>query len=254
MAYIVKQYNKSATTNSMTILTGGVASRIDADVTDGTGFPEEKVVYTNTFSNDTTYYFHGQIKKLTTKQTFSITLMNDDDFSETQLIKNFTVEGGADGWTDIEFIFTPVKNFNTLAFILNRTMRDYYQGETRYPVILYMELSRVNNLLVGMSNSAPLIKLGIQSKPGLITMVNGEEIRLGRSGIYEIRNGVLQINTFSVVSPGTLNVDVSAIEQQIDSVYSSTDLENVDLSRCLFSNVTSRDLTDFSLDYIYEEV
>ena len=95
--------------------------------------------------------------------------------------------------------------------------------------------------------------MGIQSEPGLITAINGEEIRLGRSGVYEFRNGLLQINSFSVVSPGTMGVNMDNIKADIDAAYPTTDLETTDLSICLFDKVSSRDLTDFSLDYIYEE-
>lgn len=253
MAYIVGQYNKSASTNSMTILTGGLPSRISSEAEGGTGFKEECLIFNNNFLNNTIYYFHGQIKKIIDKQVFNVQLMNDEDFSEVQLIKNLTVDGGASGWVDVEFIFKPVKNFNRLAFILNRTVKDYYQDETRFPVIIYQELSRVNNILNSVSNGRPLIKMGIQSEPGLITAINGEEIRLGRSGVYEFRNGLLQINSFSVVSPGTMGVNMDSIKADIDAAYPTTDLETTNLSVCLFDKVSSRDLTDFSLDYIYEE-
>lgn len=253
MSYIVGQYNKSSSTNSMTALRGGQVARIPADVEGGTGFQEECLIYNNIFSNDTTYYFHGQIKKLIDKQSFNIQLMNDNDFTETQLIKNLVVDNGVEGWVDIEFLFTPIKNFNKLAFVLNRNVKDYYEGGTRYPVIIYQELSRVNNLLPTISNGNPLIKIGIQSRPGLITDINGEEIRLGRNGIYEFKNGLLEVSSFSVVSPANMSVDVSAIKTEIDEAYPETDLETTDLSRCLFDYVSSRDLTDFSLDYVYEE-
>ena len=253
MAYIVGQYNKSASTNSMSILTGGSAARISSEAEGGTGFKEECVVFNNGFLNNTMYYFHGQIKKIPDKQIFNIQLMNDEDFSEVQLIKNLTIDGGADGWVDVEFIFKPVKNFNRLGFILNRTVKDFYQGETRFPVIIYQELSRVNNILNSISNGRPLIKMGIQSKPGLITAINGEEIRLGRSGMYEFRNGLLQISSFSVVSPGNMSVNMDTIKSDIDARYLTTNLDTTILSVCLFDKVSSRDLTDFSLDYIYEE-
>lgn len=253
MGYVVGQYNKSSSTNSMTPLAGGIATRISPTAEGGTGFPEECLFFENTFLSGTTYYFHGQIKKLIDKQIFNIQLMNDEDFQEIQLIKKFTIEGNSEGWLDIEFLFTPIKNFNKLAFILNRTVTDYYEGETRYPVIIYQELSKVNNLLPAISGGNPLIKIGIQSSPGLITNINGEEIRLGKSGIYEFKNGLFEIVNFSVVSPAEMNVDMNQIKAEIDEQYPLVDLKTVNLSTCLFDNVSYRNLTDFSLDYIYEE-
>ena len=253
MSYTVGQYNKSSSTNSMTILTDGTVGRISSSAEGGTGFKEECLIYENNFVAETTYYFHGKIKKLVNTQTFNIQLLNNEDFSETQSIKILNVDGGTEGWFDVEFLFTPVKNFNTLAFVLNRTARDYYEGQTRYPVIIYQELSRVNNLLPSVSNGNPLIKAGIQSNPGLITCINREEIRLGQSGIYEFRNELLEINFFSVIGAGNLSVNIEDIENGIDNVYDSTDLDTNDLSVCLFNKVSSRELTDFSLDYVYKE-
>lgn len=45
------------------------------------------------------------------------------------------------------------------------------------------------------------LKFGYQSRPGSLIVVNGEPIRLGRSGIYEINNGTI-IDKFMIASPG----------------------------------------------------
>ena len=55
MAYIIGQYNKSSSTNSMTPLSGGTVSRISAEAEGGTGFTEESVIFPALFVNDTTY-------------------------------------------------------------------------------------------------------------------------------------------------------------------------------------------------------
>ena len=34
-----------------------------------------------------------------------------------------------------------------------------------------------------------LLQIGVQGDPGLLMCINGEEIRIGRSGLYEILNG-----------------------------------------------------------------
>lgn len=253
MAYIIGQYNKSPSTNSMTVLTNGEVGRISATTSDGTGFEEECLLYRDNFIAGTTYYFHGKIKKLVDRQIFNIQLMNNESFNETQLIKILNIEGGPEGWLDVEFLFTPIKNFNNLAFILNRTAKDSDPAQTRYPVIIYEELSRVNNLLPSISSGIPLIKAGIQGIPGLITSINQEEIRLGRSGIYEFNNGLLKIDFFSVVGAGNMTIDIDEVENEIDAIYSSEILKNRSLSKCLFDKVGLRNLSDFSLDYIYEK-
>ena len=44
-------------------------------------------------------------------------------------------------------------------------------------------------------------KFGFQSRPGTLIVVNGEPIRVGRSGIYEINNGT-KIKSFMIAAPG----------------------------------------------------
>jgi hypothetical protein len=253
MPYTIGQYNNSSSTNSMTIITDGVADRIPDYTTGGTGFTEERLVYTGTFEAGKTYYFHGQIKRFVDKQVFNVFLMDDVDFSETQFIRNIVVDGAAEGWYDVEFLFTPLRNFNSMGFILNRTVQDHYPDGVRYPVIIYQELCEVNNLLPSISGGIPLIQLGIKSRPGLITMINGEEIRLGKSGIYEIRDEVLKVFSFSVVGVGNLSIDVEETKKQIDEAFPDSDLSSETLSVCLFDKVVGRDLPDFSVDYIYKE-
>ena len=45
---------------------------------------------------------------------------------------------------------------------------------------------------------SPLLKIGIQGPTGLLFCINGEEIRMGKSGIYEILNGY-KVNSIGFV-------------------------------------------------------
>ena len=255
MAYIVGQYNKSSSTKSMTsIVSGGVVARLSSESEEGTGFEEECLEFNDMFLKDQVYYFHGSVKRLYNKQTFDVSLMNDDDFDEVQVIKTIDIGQGAEGWVDVEFIFKPVKNFNRLAFILHRTRRDYYGGDVRYPIIIYQELSQVNNLIPIVTGGMPLLKLGIQADPGTITVINGEEIRIGKTGMDEIRNGFIEMDFFSVVAPAGTSANIEAIQTEIDGSINDVDLAQVSLSRCLIDyNNGIRELADFTLDYVYDE-
>lgn len=60
------------------------------------------------------------------------------------------------------------------------------------------------------SNINYWIKLGYQSRPGNLIVVNGEPIRVGRSGIYELNNGT-KIESFMIASPnGSDNKKIDA--------------------------------------------
>ena len=78
-------------------------------------------------------------------QTFNIKLVkstvtsNEDNIE--QYLKTITVYQGLEtNWADVEFVFTPYDIFDTILFELQRDRSDY-QIETRYPIIIYEELS-----------------------------------------------------------------------------------------------------------------
>ena len=138
-------------------------------------------------------------------QTFVIKLINFNNTSSTeQFIKQITVQGGnREEWVNIEFIFNPVVTFDTILFQLQRTIDDY-QGVIRYPKIAYQQLGSINNIINSkIGNNISLLKIGVQSHPGLTMCINGEEIHVSRSGIFELKNGILPISFFSVVNPAT---------------------------------------------------
>lgn len=60
------------------------------------------------------------------------------------------------------------------------------------------DVCTLNNLV---NQTSGWLKIGYQCRPGSLIVVNGEPIRLGRSGIYEINNGTI-IDKFMIASPG----------------------------------------------------
>jgi hypothetical protein len=60
----------------------------------------------------------------------------------------------------------------------------------------------LNNIIPdGIQRKNGWFKMGYQSRPGSLIVVNGEPIVVGRSGIYEINNGTL-IKSFMIATPG----------------------------------------------------
>ncbi len=64
------------------------------------------------------------------------------------------------------------------------------------------DVSILNNIMP--TNQSSWLKIGYQCRPGALIVINGEPIVVGRSGIYEINNG-MQITSFMIASPGGHN-------------------------------------------------
>ncbi len=187
----------------------------------------DECVYTP-LSKGASYYFHGQIRREAMAQSFNIKLVKKDD-SKAQYIKKINVAATTENfeYADVEFIFTAAADFDAIVFELNRT------ANSVTPVIIYQELSVIGNIL----NGDIAVKIGVQSKPGLLMCINGQEIRVGKSGIYETRSNVVKVTQFSIVTP--------ALEAE-------RILETVTSSVCIFSLKKFRSITPFTLDYLYE--
>ena len=137
-------------------------------------------------------------------------------------------------------------------------------------VVITRLLSQVENLITArIGTGIELIKVGIQSHPGLMMCINGEEIHTPRSGIYELKNGIMLVSFFSIVAPAkeeetaladwmnTVNDEVDEIERR-RAAGEITDEEAEDLkaainSRCFFATSKKRIIDSFTMDYMYRE-
>jgi hypothetical protein len=286
MAYILGQYNKTKNdgldNNFMTFINDGTVERIAAKEDDGvlgfydveeggSLFSDEGIRLSGSSSLDTkkSYYFHGKIKRMESPQVFDIKLIHYDISQTTeQYIKTITVAAGnIHEWVDLEFIFNPYQDFDIILFELRRIAQDYRE-ETRFPKIIYEELSEINNLIsFGISEGKKLLKIGVQSRPGLLMCINGEEIRSSRSGIYELKQGVIVVNFFSVVSSAieTTNILIESIEninEEYDEAMAKPTIPEQEAALSAISSIClwntgvypkTRVIDNFTLDYLYRE-
>lgn len=284
MGYVLNQLNQpqievtspASTESYMTLQTGGTARRrvnsSDSGVSGGSldPFYDECVQFSSPLTIGQSYYFHAKIKRLTSAQKFYIYLVNYSDKgssdAKTQYIKTIDVQAGREtDWVDLELMFSPILSFDCLLFQLQRTVDDY-RVETRYPRIVYEELSLINNAITTKVKSGiKLTKIGVQSHPGLILCINGEEIHIGKSGIYEVRNGIISVDFFSIISAAEEDIDgsnplrVGSRKVTLDEYLSSVADEETETaedstnSKCIFENSKLRGLDAFVLDYMYKE-
>lgn len=143
----------------------------------------------------------------------------------------------SESYSSYSFVFSPSKIFNRIGFRINRISYDainttsprnwlYLPSGTSadqtvqcYTSVTAEEKTNIttigerikysnddgdictlNNLITNENGPSGWLKFGYQSRPGSLIVVNGEPIRVGRSGIYEINNGTI-INKFMIASP-----------------------------------------------------
>ena len=109
-----------------------------------------------------------------------------------------------------EITFRPVEdNFSEITIEMIRTAEDYniqgvVDGSTVYGRYIPLDqfdysLYTLTNLVNDIRPNGQLDRVGIWSHPGLLMSVNGEEIRVGKSGLWEV-DGILPIKSLGIVA------------------------------------------------------
>lgn len=151
--------------------------------------------FTYHFDANNSYYLQFQIKDLENDgQTISLKLLGGVE-EATQLIQTYKITPGAPGSNrktyTFQAVFTPNGTYTTLCWQLTRTAADYSGDDQRRTNITLKQFKILNNFINNNDISASMLKkIGIQGPPSMLMCINGEQIRIGKSGIYEINNGI----------------------------------------------------------------
>lgn len=158
----------------------------------------------NTLSSLYSYYLKFEVKqRVDSMQDFSVMLYNDNLEGDNSLsVRTLSVKQGNES-TVFELIFTPNSNYNKIVFELKRLALDFSltneDGRSgRIMDVEILNLYIVNNVMNYLSSTfdglTELKKIGLQAQPGFLFVLNGEEIRVGRTGIYELYNTNITIS------------------------------------------------------------
>ena len=166
-------------------------------------FVDKMIVVSTPLDTTKSYYLQVQINKISTQQDFSLLLKKSSNDNLSQTIDTFSVSSSSTGAEIFEFIITPNMDYDRIVFYLTRTTEDYQlnNGDNTYgrkSTVTILNFGEVKNLLDSPIGHTPLIKMGIQGPTGMLMVINGEPMRIGPSGIYEINNGY-KIKTFGVI-------------------------------------------------------
>ena len=145
------------------------------------------------------YYIRFRVYKKSNPQTIIIKLINTNKQTDNiQNLRTIIVDAGRETeYNTYEIVIPPNNNYNQIKFELQRELEDYnkknsdgtYGRICKIEVIRLDEIYNVIDYLTTIINKSALLQIGVQSAPGLLMCINGEEIRVGRSGLYEILNG-----------------------------------------------------------------
>lgn len=94
-----------------------------------------------------------------------------------------------------DILITPNDAYTQIVFAIDRDGQDFTETPRKWiPTRDFMvdSFGSISNIIpsLDIGQRAKLKQIGIQSRPGLPICVNGEMIRVGRSGIYEINHGI----------------------------------------------------------------
>ena len=148
------------------------------------------------------YYMQIKVfKEEESEQLLTIKLVNTDKTKDNeQTLETITIEQGKkNDFAIFEIVIPPNQYYNQIQFVLNRVLIDYnnenedgtYGRKVNMEILKLKEIYNVIDFLnPAIENTGRLKQIGVQSAPGLLMSIDGEAVRVGRSGIYEINNGI----------------------------------------------------------------
>lgn len=165
----------------------------------------------NNLQNRSHYYLKFGVQKMDSEQRFYLKLKNTNMSADNeQFIKEYIVAAGT-GWVYFETIISPNSVYNQILWELQRTVTDYTTSQNNISGrimtindedIVLMRLTDIITYLQSAyseNNLTYLKKIGVQGPPSLLMCINGEEIRVGKSGIYELYNDSIKITSINFV-------------------------------------------------------
>ena len=175
-----------------------VPMTIDTDSSLGTAFTDFALRLSTGLQYNNSYYIRLGFRRLETQQTVIVSLRNQSQTNtNSQTLENFKIPAADNSINQtviVELAFSPNAAYDLVMLTLQRTAYDYtvqneYGTSGRVLDIDSDEIvmAEVYNVLNTLGVNT-LNKVGIQGPPGLLMCINGQDIRVGPSGIYEIKN------------------------------------------------------------------
>lgn len=166
----------------------------------------------NVMNSQNCYYLRFGVKqRKDSEQVFYLKIRNTSETEDNeQLIDEFKVTRGT-GTVYFEVILSPNATYNQVLWELQRTALDYRMLNARVMNVVDYTYTRLIDVLTTLKSTYTgmeyLTKIGIQGPPSLLMCINREQIRIGKTGIYEINNGINITSISFVPKASTLSSD-----------------------------------------------
>lgn len=170
MALRVNQYRYKKDT-AFLAYNGSISYSIDGN----------KLELSRNFSIEEKYYIKIKIKANTEIDRIKVYLKDRQNNKRSQYLEDWTVGAKQNEIFYLEIVATPDSDYSTILLQI---------GENESLVILdeNILIVPIKNVIEDFEDTNSIIKMGIQGPPGLLMCINGEGIRIGPEGVYEIKD------------------------------------------------------------------
>lgn len=197
--YAYSNYVRQIDTSDYTL------GRISSQAQGYSGVYFNDIVIKRSFSaSDGSIFLRVALKRFSrdTKVTVKLTKSNASalDTTGVQTITHLTIPAGStteeiNTALVYDIVITPSDSYDQVVFAIDRDGQDItgipraWIPSSSFSIQSFGFISNIVTVL-DIDNQTKLKQVGIQGRPGLQLCVNGEMIRVGRTGIYEINHGI----------------------------------------------------------------
>ena len=209
MSYQFGQFRRTQANNYLTALDYDLSSiEVESKITQGVKFIDKIITLKNGKVFQSTddsgikqkcYYLNLSFNKNPSSvQKITISLVNTaKEEDNAQIIETFEIETGLQ--SDVvskDFVIAPNATYDQIKITLERTSLDYniINTDGSYGRIVSLSVKRIDEIINVIDNYLSgidkLKQIGVQARPGFQMCIDGESVRVGRTGIYEINQGI----------------------------------------------------------------
>lgn len=182
-----------------------ILGRISSEAQGFGGVTFNDIIIRRNFSpNDGSIFLRVALKRFSrdTKVTVKLTKSNASamDITGVQTITHIKVPAGRtteemNTALVYDIVITPSDSYDQVVFAIDRDGQDITGVPRSWIPAQSFDIQSfgwISNIIstLDIDNQTKLKQVGVQGRPGLQLCVNGEMIRVGRTGIYEINHGI----------------------------------------------------------------